>query len=315
MTPRNIAIIRTDRLGDMVLTLPMFAALRVRFPNARLTLFTRSYVRDLIECLTCIDDTVYVDAQSKFDLRNTLASRRIDTVFFPRATFTEVWSACRAGVRTRIGTANRWYSLLYNKRIGEHRSRSEFHEAEYNVRMISHAFGPPQSEVHLVRPLAKPTPSASIIVHPGSGGSSPQWPVEFFGEAARRLGDETGLNIIVTGVQSESELCARVAVMCPGATNACGAYTLGEMLSLIGGARLLLANATGTLHASASLGTPVIGFYPNTTSINAHRWRPYTDNARVLVSSANDDMSTISVDTAVRAAVDLLVENGFEFTH
>ncbi len=312
-----------------MLTLPMFPALRARFPNAVLVLFTRSYVRDLIEGLSCIDEVVYTDsgaaktdsgaaktdsdadntANDAFDLRNALASRRIDTVFFPRATFKEAWAAFRAGVHTRVGTANRWYSLLYNHPIREHRSHSEYHEAEYNVRMISHTFGLPQPDVHLVSPLTKPAPSPTIVVHPGSGGSSPQWPAECFGEAARRLHEVTGLNIVVTGVASELDLCARVVAMCPGATNACGAYTLGEMLSVIGGARVLLANATGTLHVAASLGTPVVGFYPNSVSISARRWRPYTSNARVLISKANDDMSTISIDEAVQASVDLLAEN------
>lgn len=308
MMPTHIGIVRTDRLGDMVLTLPMFPALRARFPKARLTLFTLSYVSDLVEGLSCIDEIVYTDTEN-FELRDALASRSIDTLFFPRSTFSEAWSALRAGVHTRVGTANRWYGILYNKRIREHRSRSEYHEAEYNVRMISHALGPPQPDVHLVRPLAKPAPSATILIHPGSSGSSPRWPAEYFGEAAQQLRTATGLDVIVTGVESEAALCANVVKMCPDATNACGAYTLGEMLSVIAGARLLLANPTGTLHAAASLGTPVVGFYPNAVSINAHRWRPYTLNARVLISKADDDMTTISVGDAVRAAKELLTSN------
>lgn len=301
----NIAIIRTDRLGDMVLTLPMFPALRTRFPDARLTLFTRSYVHELVDGLSCIDEVVYTDVED-FVLSKALAHRHIDTVFFPRAAFREIWSALRAGVRTRIGTANRWYSLLYNKRIREHRSRAEHHEAEYNVRMISHTFGLPQPDVHLVRPLAKPAPSPSIIIHPGSGMSSPQWPAEFFGAAAQQLRISTGLNVIITGIPSENALCAVVAQMCPDATNACGAYTLGEMIAVVGGARLVLANATGILHLAAALGTPVVGFYPDAAPVSARRWRPYTSHARVLTSTANNDMTTISVEDAVRASLELI---------
>ena len=321
----------------MVLTLPMFLALRERFPTARLTLFTRSYVGDLVEGLTCIDEVVYVDkavpsgaipagpidtTPETFDLRSAIRLRGIDTVFFPRATFNEAWTAFRARVRNRIGTANRWYSRLYTTRIREHRSHAEFHEAEYNVRMILHAFGPPQPTVHLVRPMAKPAPSGGmlesththdpasmgyIVVHPGSMGSSPRWPIECFGNAAQRLRTETGCQIVVTGVDSESALCATVAAMCPDALNVCGKYTLGEMMSVLAGAKLLIANATGTLHLAASLGTPVVGFYPNAVAIGATRWRPYTTLARVLTSTANDDMATITVEDCVRAAHELLL--------
>jgi len=304
--PSNIAIVRTDRLGDMVLTLPMFVALRTRFPGARLTLFARSYVHDLVDGLTCIDDVVYTDVED-FVMHDAMRSRHIDTVFFPRATLSEAWHAYRAGVGTRIGTANRWYSLLYSKRIGEHRSRSEYHEAEYNLRMLSHAFGPPMHDVHLVRPLAKPAPSNAIIIHPGSAGSSPQWSAENFGDFARQIQATTRLPIVITGVASEAEKCAVVSSMCPTATNTCGLLTLGELLSLIAGARLLIANPTGVLHVAAAYGTPAVGFYPNAIPINAHRWRPYSSKARVLISKANDDMTTISVEDALRAARELLM--------
>lgn len=328
-TPERIAVIRTDRLGDMVLTLPMFIALRERFPNAYLTLFTRKYVQALVKGLSCIDDVVYVDdlgnnpARQPHAFRDELRARGIDTVFFPRATFGEVWSAFRAGVRNRIGTANRWYSLLYTTRIQEHRSRAEYHEAEYNVRMISHAFGQPVPVVRLVSPVAEPAPyhakltsnvtnaarlstSATIIIHPGSASSAPRWSAGNFGEVARRLRDETGQHILITGVESEADVCAKVAQMCPDATNACGAFTLGELISVISGAQLLIANSTGTLHLAASLGVPVVGLYPNSPAVSAARWGPYTPLSRVLSSTANDDMSTIAVDDCVRAAIELL---------
>ena len=41
-----------------------------------------------------------------------------------------------AGVKIRIGTAYRWYSFLFNKRVYVHRSRIEKHEVEYNIDLV-----------------------------------------------------------------------------------------------------------------------------------------------------------------------------------
>ncbi|MCX6140589.1 MAG: hypothetical protein NTX15_07160, partial [Candidatus Kapabacteria bacterium] len=186
--PLHIAVVRTDRLGDMILTLPMFRALRSRFPYARLTLITREYVRPLVHDADAADNVVYTDTDSR-SLRTILREENIDTVFFPRPRVSDVLAALGAGVRRRIGSGYRWYSLLFTSRVKDHRSDAAFHEAEYNVRMISHAFGGEQPAVKLVSPRHENTATKSdppwVIIHPGSGGSACDWPAQRFGMLAR----------------------------------------------------------------------------------------------------------------------------------
>lgn len=309
--PKSIAVIRTDRLGDMVLTLPMFPILRERFPNARLTLIASPYVEPLVRQVSCIDEVVFLDRPNA-DISPILRSRSTDTLFAPRPRFAEAWQALRAGVSRRVGSGYRWYSPLYNVRVSEHRSDAAFHEAEYNVRMIMHAFGGPMPTVRLVSPLPSPAERPwrdrpRVIIHPGSGGSAKDWPAERFGQAARRLAEELDAEIIITGITAEQQLCDRVGALCPGATNLCGRLNLAGMIDMLSGADLLLANSTGVLHVAAALGIAVVGFYPCTPSMSAGRWGPYTDRAVVLESGLGDDMMTITVDDAVAAAELLLM--------
>lgn len=307
--PLHIAIVRTDRLGDMVLTLPMFRALRGRFPNARLSLITREYVRPLVHNADGIDNVIYMDVDPR-PLAAILREEIVDTVFFPRPVLTEAWAAFRAGVTRRIGSGYRWYSLLFTSRIKEHRSDAAFHEAEYNVRMISHVFGGAQPVVELVSPrhenIATKSDPSWIVIHPGSGGSAREWPAERFGLLARRLHDERGAHIIITGVESERALCDEVFSFCPEADNVCGALDLDDMIDLIASSCVLCANSTGVLHIAAALGVGVVGLYPNTTSMSAKRWGPYSDHAVVLESDINDDMMSISVDDVYKAVCSLL---------
>ena len=308
--PKNIAVIRTDRLGDMVLTLPMFPVLRERFPAAHLTLIASRYVEPLVRHLDCIDEVVYLD-HPKADIGPILHARAIDTLFAPRPRFSEAWQALRAGVARRVGSGYRWYSPLYNVRIREHRSDATCHEAEYNIRMIMHAFGDPMPEVRLVSPLpeqaARPWRERPIVVvHPGSGGSAKDWPAQRFGLAAQRIARELDAEIIVTGLAAERELCDLVLAACPEATDRCGELDLASMIKLLSGADLLLANSTGVLHIAAALGVAVVGFFPCTPSMSARRWGPYTERAIVLESGLGDDMLTITVDDAVAAAEMLL---------
>ncbi|MBU3700126.1 MAG: glycosyltransferase family 9 protein [Candidatus Kapabacteria bacterium] len=308
-SPQHIAVVRTDRLGDMVLTLPMFPALRELFPQARLTLVAARYAEPLVRGVDCIDSVIYLDAD--VDLASILRRERIDAVFFPRPRLQEAWAALRSGVRLRIGSAYRWYSLLYNRRIREHRAEAAYHEAEYNVRMIMHAFACPMPEVKLVSPTASTKRSRTaerprIIIHPGSGGSARDWPADQFGALAQRLRQTLNAEILVTGIPTERALCDIVLRECPDAVDLCGRFDLAGMIELIAGADMLVANSTGVLHIAASLSVPVLGLYPSTPSMSRHRWGPYTEKSIVLESGPGDDMSAISVESAVTAAKELL---------
>lgn len=306
--PSHIAVVRTDRLGDMVLTLPMFVELRRRFPLAKLTLVTRRYVSPLIREVGEIDNVLFIDHETR-SLVSLLRHRDIDTAFFPRPRLGEVWSALVAGISTRVGSAYRWYSPLFTHRVSEHRSDAAYHESEYNLRMISHAFGGESPIVKLISPRPGPRIIASpplIIIHPGSGGSAKEWPAERFGELARRLYDEGAGRIVITGIKSEKAVCQVVSQMCPQAENRCGVDTLEAMIDQISQSSLMCSNSTGVLHIAASLSVPVLGFYPSTPAISAKRWGPISDKAIVLSSGAGDDMTSISVEQALVGALRLL---------
>jgi len=303
----TIVIVRTDRLGDMILTLPMVGAIRSVHPSARIVFYTRTYVQPLVSRVAGVDDVVYVDAPG-FDLTASLRAEHADVIFFPRPHLSEAWAAVMARIKQRVGTAFRWYSFLFTSRVRDHRSTAEHHEAEYNVRLIESAFGLASLRVALPqidmqgfgdRVVAGPY----FIVHPGSGGSARDWPAERMGEAARQLSEQTGWTAVITGITLEADLCKSVAAACPSAIDLCGTKSLEEMMSLISSAEVLVANSTGILHLAAALGIPVVGLYPQTPAMSQFRWGPYSGRAIVVESDGDDDMSSIEVTSVVNAAL------------
>lgn len=327
LAARRIAIVRTDRLGDMVLTLPMFAALRARVPEAELHLVCREYAVPITAGQAIIDRVHPIHA-SPDGIGGVLAEGNFDVVFLPHMRGRDAWQAWRAGIPLRVGPAYRWYSVLVNHRIHDHRSEARFHEAEYNTRLISSVLGEtietvlprlhvePEAEAEMARRLiaAGVAPGERIVIlHPGTGGSSYDWPAARLGELGQALAQEPGLRLIVTGVASERSLCdATIAAIGPGthALNLCGELDLPVMIALVRRAALLAANSTGVLHVAASLGTPVLGFYPLSASHSPARWGPYAARAVVLTPPGDrpDEMSLISVASALEGAKRLLGE-------
>lgn len=301
---QTFAIVRTDRLGDMVLTLPMVAAIHRVNPNARVVVICRRYVAPLVEGAEGIDDVRYVDDSSLYEI---LREVQPSTVFFPRPTFSDVLAAVRARVRYRVGTSRRWYSWFLTHRDRQSRSAARKNEAEYNVDLVRLRFGDEAAErlmgpLHLLAP--PPVPPCSlrpageyVVLHPGSGGSARTWPVSLFAELAQRLYHKN-IDVVVTGSDGEQDL-VRIIERQTTIVNLCGRTTLTETIDILRHARCVVANSTGVLHVAAACGSNVVGLYPaSPPSMSARRWGPWTDKATILEA---DDMASISVDDVVSA--------------
>lgn len=305
----SIAVVRTDRLGDMVLTLPLCKAIKEEYPGCRLSLIARSYVAPLLENCPVIDTVLYID---KIDggIGRIFKTNNFDAAFFPRPRFDEAYSAFIGRVPIRVGSAYRLYSFLFNKRIKDHRKHGNYHEAEYNVRMLS-ALINKKIDARLVKPvvntdalikinnmLADNDLSAGkfIILHPGSGGSTRMWPPEAFSALAELFLSRTNYRIVVTGIAAEMEICSNVSSAHESIVNFCGRLELGSMIALISQAGLLVANGTGVLHVAAALETPTVGLFPDIPGIGPSRWRPFSSNSAAITAPAGNESKTFSMN-------------------
>ncbi len=329
----NIAIFRTDRLGDMILTLPMCTVLRTEYPKSHITIIARKENSTLLSyCSDSFDEVIFEEDFEQWDIwtiAKILRKKKIMMAFFPRPRFEEICSAWIARVPIRIGSAYRWYSVFLNYKVTDHRRQAKFHELEYNIRLIEYYTHNKYPKQSLISPIVNDEKCRNIrsqlsyiaqkeirnyiIIHPGSRGSSVDWSLENFGLLARELETLTDCTIIITGTAPEKEKCAFVQSYCSKAINVCGQFTLNDIMALLKESSLAIANSTGILHLAAALHTPVIGLYPNDPSLSAQRWGPYSQNSKVMTpiplkidGGWNNDMSLITVESVVESAKTIL---------
>jgi lipopolysaccharide heptosyltransferase II len=338
--PSRILVVRTDRLGDVVLTLPVFAALRRCFPGAQLAMLAGCYAGAIVEGYAPVDEILwYDDAGGLIPFRVMMAglrAGRFDAAVIVHPTPRLALLAFLAGIPVRIGTGYRYYSFLFNRRVYAHRKTAERHEVEYNLDLLAPlgCAAVPRKPLDVplnIPPEARKRASALlenagvrgrfVVMHPGSGGSAREWPLEHFGLLSRLFIERMNLAVVVTGTGGESARVGEVARASSGrAVNLAGQLSVKELAALLETASLLIANSTGPLHVGVAVGTPVVGLYPQIPVMGPRRWGPYTDNARVLVPERPPDcdecagsagihcacMASITVETVYAAAADLL---------
>lgn len=312
---QKIGIVRTDRLGDVVLTLPLARALKEAFPAAEVAFIAHRRVAPLVEGCGVVDRCFYVD---QVPLVTLFRREQFDVAFFPRARPEEVWYAWRAGIPLRIGTAYRWWSMLYNVRIHDHRSDAIFHEAEYNVRMLEHItqqryrvelVPPPVADIArtaattLLRQAGWHENEPFIVLHPGGSGSAPQWTK--FPVLAQLLAQMLpGYRIVVTGTGAEEALCRKIVAAVGSVVNLCNRTSLEQLIAVLEKAAAVVANSTGVLHIAAALRRPVVGLYvAEPPALSPARWGPLAPNRYVLAATPIDAIAPEQVADAVCAVI------------
>ncbi len=296
----RVLLIRTDRIGDVVLSTPVATAIKRAFPESHIIFLARNYTRGLLEFHRDVDE-VWTEEELEKGGHPTqfLRKAHLDATIALHPEPKWAWRLWRARVPLRVGTAYRAFSLFYNVRVKEHRKRTPIHEAEHNLNLlkplgitdfsVEFHFQLPDELVTRVRGklFAKGIEPGQpfVVLHPGSGGSAVDWPPHFFGELAFRLNGE-GIPIVVTGSAAEGSLTEEVSRGGRLGVNLAGELSLEELAATLKLAGVVVANSTGPLHLAVALGTEVVGLYCPVPPCYPERWGPYGRMDSVLVPAS-----------------------------
>jgi len=337
--PKNILIVRNDSIGDVVLSLPLAGLIKNQFPDCKVTFLLRNYTKDIANDHPNIDDIIILkEDNGKIPVWknvNQLKKSLFDASIIVYPTFITALIIFLARVKFRVGSGYRWYSFLFNKKVFEHRKYAEKHELEYNVNLLK-VFGieadistkniPFDIKINKAG-IAKVNKTLTdsgvefdkktIIVHPGSGGSAIDLPIEKFSQLVKNLTLLNEVNIIITGNEDEKNICNIVSAN-TNAIDLSGKFTLSEIICLISLSDIFISNSTGPLHIAAAFSKFVVGFYPKIRACSPERWGPYTQKKVIFTPEIEcydctreqcerlNCMNSIDIDKVTREVVKLI---------
>jgi ADP-heptose:LPS heptosyltransferase len=294
---RRLLVVRDDRLGDLLLTLPAIDALRRTYPDAEFGLVVAAAHGEVCELLACVDRIFPVERGSGPMLAAIRAFDPQLLVSISRGPQTAV-AAARVGTPHRIGTGYRYFSPLFTRRVNERRRLGERHELEYAL-SFAHRAGARAGVARFPIEIAPPTlervaqwlvaaqlTEAFVVVHPGTGGSCPVWPIRHYVELVSRL-RERGVGVVVTVGPDDDSVAAAFEHGSPAARETPRFRHSSAMLGgLTGRAALVVSNSTAPVHLAAAQGTPTLALHAPWPSCGATRWGPYGTNGWVLEADA-----------------------------
>ena len=138
MEIKRILVSRTDKIGDLILSIPSFFMIKKMYPNAELVAIVRKYNMDIVKNLPYIDRFVILDDYTKAELLEKIAYFKAD-VFIALYNDAYIAALARASkAKIRIGPISKLSSFFtYNKGVLQKRSLSIKNEGQYNLDLVA----------------------------------------------------------------------------------------------------------------------------------------------------------------------------------
>ena len=281
-------------MGDLIMSAPAIRALKQTF-SAKITVLTSSMAAGISAYLPEIDEVIVFDlpwvkaktaiaSDQIFTLTGLLKQRNFDaavifTVFSQNA-MPAAMVAFMAGIPLRLAySRENPYTLLTHWVPDKEPYNFIRHQVERDLFLVNSV-----GAVTVERQLRLTVPANALenafakmmvkginvskpwlIIHAGVSETKREYPRECWVEAARKLINLNGFQILFTGVSSEKELCDYLAEKTGGqAFSLAGLFQLEEFIALIDAAPLVLSVNTGTVHVAAAVNTPVVVLYAQT---------------------------------------------------
>ena len=281
-------LVRTPNwLGDVVMALPVFAALRAHYPGAILAAAGPRPLVPLLSAVPGVDEVVGVTrggAGARRSEAQALRRGAFDASVLLPNSFGSAWAARRAGIPERWGFAGQWRRALLTRAVtGPRRRSGPIHQvARYLELVRGLGIEPVAVEPRLAAP-ASMRARASTLLAPAAGdegrpvvgiapgaayGYAKRWPPARYAGVAARLIRERGARIVLlgsvhdrdAGYAIESTLAAETRPG-PGVLNLIGRTDLSELIGLLAACRTLIAGDSGAMHLAAALGVPVTAIF------------------------------------------------------
>ncbi|MBN1114156.1 MAG: glycosyltransferase family 9 protein [Oligoflexia bacterium] len=309
---KGILITRTDRIGDLILSLPVVRTLGRVFPNEPLYMMVSSYAAPVVENYPGISGVVYYDNAEGYGVdRTKLVTQQLRDLKCRAALMlvhdSDVLSILKkAGIRERYGTLTKLSGIFsYTKWIAQHRSRVEYHELEYNLKLLKllgvkesdydHTLELPVSHSSVERAFDKlksigftAPASGYVVIHPTMGGSALNWKYAYYAELASMIIESSGVPVVITGSKEDARITSSIKQHIKGPSyDTGGLFSLKELTGLISRAKLFVGPSTGPMHIAVATSVPVVSIFSPVLVQSPKRWGPYSKNAVSVVPEAD----------------------------
>ena len=301
---QNILVIKLGALGDIILALGPFAAIRQHHPDAKITLLTTPAFRAFLESSGYFDE-IWMDSRPSLlqvsdwlNLKSRLRQGSFSRVY-------DMQTSDRSGWYFRLFGSQRrpeWSGIARGcSHPHANSDRDYMHSIERQDEQLAMAGIPSVPSADLSWVTADTgrfgLEKRFVLLVPGGAPHrlAKRWPAERYAELAQTLAG-LGIQPVILGSSAEAPLAREIMSTCSSAKNLCGQTDLADIAVLAREAAGAVGNDTGPIHMIAATGCPTVVLFSAVSdpSITAPR-------GTVVEVLRRDNLADLSVESVAAA--------------
>ncbi|MCL2144733.1 MAG: DUF374 domain-containing protein [Endomicrobia bacterium] len=299
----KILIVQPSRLGDIIFALPTLAALKRKYPHAKMNWIVDERCAEILKDNPLLDNIFIWDRTQKSygyykKLKKQLRSERFDLSVDLHGLAKSAMLVRLANARFKLASSStngmRELSWIFSKEIktrdpNAHCVERHMEAAKYLDcdEKIEYPILIRDCDFESVRKkLAHENADISKIIgiHPGGGWLSRRWKAEKYAALAGRLKNELGADIVLVGGKEggAGEKGLNEEIMSQAGVKICdltGKLTLKELCAFFKMCRVFVGNEAGPMHIATALDVPAVAILGPT---NAKRTGPFGGKTKII---------------------------------
>lgn len=298
MDIKRVIVSRTDKIGDLILSIPSFFMVKKMYPQAELVVLVRKYNYEIVKNLPYVDRIVKIDEYTQSELLDKIKYFKADIfiALYNDSFVAQLAKASRAP--KRIGPLSKLSSFLsFNKGVWQKRSKSVKNEAEYNLDLIKKADEKLYQErfeldtkIYLGEENKKAADTffstykiegETLVVNPFIGGSAKNIKDEEYASLLQRFRDDNPQRKVIIICHISEEERGLKLVESIGRDGVYLYANGGDLLNIAGiiaKGTVYLGASTGPTHIAGALQKRIVGIYPAKATQSTTRWGVFGNN-------------------------------------
>jgi len=319
----------------MLCVVPLLRALRLRYPDGRITLLASPVNYEAMRGIRYADEVINFDKREFIGREGgnllrfpgyvrSLRKRRFDIAVVPStvsASFTSDLLSFLSGARLRIGAGsiqgeqNPSAFFFTHPRTLDWRGTKDYHQSRRNLDIWPAGFDEPvdltiemtltEDELKrgksFLQKLSHGAPRV-VVYHPGAGKVPNRWPADRFARLADELSVSTPASTIITLGPMDDVPVGEMRGALHTPYELIENQPIRNVASTIRYADLVVSNDTGIMHIAAAAGAPVLSLFGPT---DPGEWAPTGERHRYI---RGDDRTTGSIpfEAVLKTAQEML---------
>lgn len=290
---KKILVIRTDRIGDVVLSTSTVRALRENFPEGFIGFLTTSYTKDLVIGNKDIDEVIVYEQKTsvfkKIDFIKKLKRYKFDLSVVLSPYFESALFGYLSGSSFRIGYPLNGSGFLLSTKVDiKNHYKHEIEACLDVVRLIGVDTYDKSPRLPLSREAEKYAevfcaengilPSdLTISIHPGGYEEHTRWMSEGYAKVADKLITQYKAKVILLGAKADKEVLEKIIrLMLQKPIVSDLDISLQRLAAIIKRCDIFLGNNSGPMHIAAAVGTKVVAIFGAIHPLDhENKWRPF----------------------------------------